>query len=49
MINGHFVEEEVVINVNYLNDGAARMMLVDCGALKSVVSIEWIKGYLKDM
>ena len=24
-------------------------MLVDCGAPKSVVSTEWIKGYLKDM
>ena len=25
------------------------MILVDCGAPKSVVSREWIEGYLKDM
>ena len=49
VISGHFVEREVVINVNFINDGAARMMLVDCGAPKSVVSREWIEGYLKDM
>ena len=47
VICGHFVEEEVVIDVNYMNDGAARMMLVDCEAPKSVVSIGWIEGYLK--
>ena len=36
--------------INYLNDRAARMMLGDCGATKSVVvSTEWIEGYLKDM
>ena len=49
VINGHFLEEEVVINVNFINDGAARMMLVDCGVPKLVVSTEWIEGYLKDM
>ena len=49
VISGHFVEEDVVIDVNLINDGAARMMLVDCGAPKSVVSREWIEGYLKDM
>ena len=38
VINGHFVEEEVVIDVNFINNGAARMMLVDCGAQKLVVS-----------
>ena len=43
VISGHFVEEEVVIDVNLINDGAARMMLVDCGASKSVVSTEWIE------
>ena len=49
VISRHFIEEEVVIDMNYLNDGAARMMLVDCGAPKWVVSTEWIEGYLKDM
>ena len=49
VINGHFVEEEVVIDVNLINEGKARMMLVDCEASKSVVDREWIEGYLKDM
>ena len=43
VISRHFVEEEVVIDVNYMNDGAARMMLIDCGAPKSVVSTGWIE------
>ena len=38
VINGHFVEEEVVIDVNLINEGRARMMLVDCGVPKLVVS-----------
>ena len=38
VINRDYLEEEVVIDVNYMNDGAARMMLVDCGAPKSVVN-----------
>ena len=44
VINGHFVEEEVVIDVNLINDGEARMMLVDCGARKSVIGREFRKG-----
>ena len=40
VINGHFVEEEVVIDVNLINEGKARMMLVDCRAPKSVVDRE---------
>ncbi len=32
-----------------MNAGAPRMMLIDSGALKSVVSKEWIEGYLKDV
>ena len=41
VINGHFVEEEVVIDVNIINEGKARLMLVDCGSPKSVVDREW--------
>ena len=26
VINGHFVEEEVVMDLNFINDGAARIM-----------------------
>ena len=32
-----------------MNAGAPRMILIDSGAPKSVVSKEWIEGYLKDM
>ena len=49
IVSGNFVEEEVVIDVNYMNDGAAKMMLVDCGAPKSVVSKKWIDSYLGEM
>ncbi len=35
--------------MNLINEGKSRMMLGDCGAPKSVVSREWIEGYLKDM
>ena len=35
--------------MNLINEGKARMMLVDCGAPKSVVSREWIEGYLNYM
>ena len=48
LINNHFVEEEVIA-VKYMNAGAPRMMLIDSGAPKSVVSKEWIEGYLKDI
>ena len=49
VINGHFVEEEVVVDVNLMNEGVPKMMLIDSGAPKSVVSREWIDGYIKDM
>ena len=49
VINGRFVDEEVVIDVKVINDGVARMMLVDCRTPKSVVIREWIEGYLKDI
>ena len=48
-VNTQFVEEEVIVDVKYVNAGAPRMMLIDSGAPKSVVSKEWIEGYLKDM
>ena len=48
-VNTQFVEEEEIVDVNYVNVGAARMMLLDSGAPKSVVSKEWIEDYLKNM
>ena len=37
-----FVEEEVIVDVKFINDSAPRMMLIDCGAPKSVVSKDWM-------
>ena len=48
-VNTQFVEEEVIVDVKFMNAGAPRMMLIDSGAPKSVVSKEWIEGYLKDV
>ena len=48
-INDHFVVEEVVVDIKYMNARAPKMMLIDSGAPKSEVSREWIEGYLRDM
>ena len=37
------------MDVKYVNVGAPRMMFIDSGAPKSVVSKEWIEGYLQNM
>ncbi len=37
------------MDLKFMNSGAPRMMLIDSGAPKSVVSKEWIEGYLKDV
>ena len=49
LVNTQFVEEEMIVDLKFVNAGAPRMMLIDSGAPKSVVSREWIEGYLKDM
>ena len=49
LVNTQFVEEEMIVDVKIMNAGAPRMILMDSGAPKSVVSKEWIEGYLKDM
>ena len=48
LINTQFVEEEIVIDVKYVNDGTDRMMLIDNGAPKLIVSSRWLNGYLQD-
>ena len=40
LIDNHFVEKEVIVDVKYMNARAARMMLIDSGAPKSVSSRE---------
>ena len=47
-INTQYVEEEIVIDVKYVNEGQERVMLIDSGAPKSIVSSRWFEGYLKD-
>ena len=37
-----------MIDVKYVNDGTDRMMLIDNGAPKLIVSFRWLNGYLKD-
>ena len=48
LIRTKFVEEEIIINVKYINARAERMMLIDSGAPKSIVSKKWLEGYLQD-
>ena len=38
LFSTQFVEEEIVIDVKYINAGAERMMLINSGAPKSIVS-----------
>ena len=37
-INTQYVEEEILININHVSEGQERMMLIDSGAPKSIVS-----------
>ena len=48
LICTHFVEEEIVIDVKYVNAGVGRMMLIDSGTPKSISCLIWLKGYLRD-
>jgi len=48
-INNHFVEEEVVVHIEYMNVGVPKIMLIDSRAPKSEVSREEIEGYLRDL
>ena len=43
-----FVEEEIVINVNYVDKSVVDHMIVDTGAPVSIVSLSWIEKYLRD-
>ena len=48
-VNVQFFEEDVIVDVKFINAGAPGMMLIDSGATKSVVSKEWREGYIKDV
>ena len=42
LINTQFVEEEIVIDIKYVNGRAERMMLIGSGAPKSIGSLRWL-------
>ena len=42
------MEEEIVIDIKYVNSGAEWMILIDSGTPKSIVSSRWLNGYLRD-
>ena len=48
LMSTQFVEEEFVIDFKYVNAGAERMMLIDSGAPKSIVSKKWFAEYLRE-
>ena len=48
LISIQFVEEEIMLDVKYVNEGTERMMLIDNGAPKSMVSFTRLEGYLQD-
>ena len=48
LIGTQFVEEEIVIDVKYVNSGAENMIWIDSGAPKSIISSRWLEGYLRD-
>ena len=48
VISTQFVEEEIAIDVKFVNDGSDRMMLIDNGAPRSIVSSKWFNSYLQD-
>ena len=48
LISAQFVEEDIMIDVKYVNEGRERMMLIDNGVTKSIVSFRWLEGYLQD-
>ena len=46
LVSTQFVEEGFVIDIKYVNVGAERIMLIDNGAPKSIVSKKWFGQYL---
>ena len=48
LISIQFVEEEIMLDVKYVNEGTEPMMLIDNGAPKLIVSFTRLEGYLQD-
>ena len=47
-INTKFVEEEIVIDVKYVEKDIENMMIIDSGAPGSLMSSAWFNNYLKE-
>ena len=47
-INTQFVEEEIVIDVKYVEKEIENMMVIDSGAPVSLMSSTWFQNYLKE-
>jgi len=47
-INSKFVEEEIVIDVQYVEKDIENMMMINSGAPVSLVSSDWFKQYVKE-
>ncbi len=45
----HFVEEEYIMNVRYVNEARGMQMIVDSGAPVSIATSKWMEKYLKEM
>ena len=48
MVNTQFVEEEIIIDVKYMEKNVDNMMIIDSGAPVSIVSAAWFDEYVKD-
>merc|ERR1712002_819081 len=45
----HFVEEEYIMNVRYVNETKGIQMIVDSGAPVSIATSKWMEKYLNEM
>ena len=45
----HFVEEEYIMNVRYVNEAKGIQIIVDSGAPVSIATSKWMEKYLKEM
>merc|ERR1712089_90541 len=45
----HFVEEEYIMNVRYVNETKGIQMIVDSGAPVSIATSKWMEKYLSEM
>ena len=47
-INAQYVEEEVFIDVKYVQKELENSMIIDSGAPVSLISSTWLKNYIKE-